>query len=223
MEIGRHAKRRDERRDQVCNPTGYIIYGPEFVDGLLESARLLLLKAREDGAASGDGRKNRLTLYGPSAIVVAHAALESFLNEVLKSCLCVVPDPTGAFKKLVERDRFMAKFTDIPALVTGGQKLVNDDLELVHEVRHEIVHCYPHHVGTSTNVPNSLTALIAKDILVKDISWHQKLQSFELARWSFRTIADAATQFCRVLAQNQRTQTYGNYANLFTKLVRPPL
>lgn len=194
---------RKKRREQLLRPAGNYTWGGEVILGFVESARLLLLAARGDrGPSEGD---NFLTRHGPSAILVASTAFELLLNAALNDCLIMLQDPDRKYAGLATRDSLTEKFRMIPALVTGGPELANADIELVHEVRNEIVHYYPRPVG-KTNVPEWLAPLVTKNLLYSiddpqhEIAWHQKLESYQLARWCAATIARAADQFAAALA-----------------------
>jgi hypothetical protein len=75
----------------------------------------------------------------------------------------MLQDADRQYVGLATRDSLTEKFRKIPALVTGGPELANADIELVHEVRNEIVHYYPRPVG-KTNVPKWLAPLVTKNL-----------------------------------------------------------
>lgn len=188
---------RARRTEQVLRGVGGTAFGSFFVHGIVDSARLLLLKALSE-RRSRDG-ENFLTLYGPSAIVVAVTAFEVFINETLYLCLLSTTVNEADFQDLAQRDALADKFRDIPHLVTGGPELVNPEVVLMQHVRNEIVHYYPRPVG-ATNVPEWLQPLADRGLLYEDICWQQKLQSFQLARWCGQVASIAAQQFAEALA-----------------------
>ena len=202
---------RAKRTEQLLKPVGNYAYGSEFLQGLVASARLLLLAAQGERRPK-DG-ENFLTFYGPSAILLAVTAFESFINDALHLCLRTLRVNQAAFEQLVTADGLTAKFRGIPPLVTGGPELVNEDVALMQHVRHEIVHWYPRPVG-STNVPEWLQPLADRGLLYtigsapKDIGWQQKLESFQLARWCGQVTSIAAEQFAEALAVGEQDENH---------------
>jgi hypothetical protein len=171
-------------------------------------------------------------LYGPSAIALAVTAFECSLNEILHTCLRTTPpgQQLEEYRSLTRHDNLLAKFKTIPALVTGRPALENPDLELAQQVRHEIVHYYPRHIGTPSGVPEWLQPLVDKNLLCNsgaasgDICWEAKLQSFQLARWCGAAVANAAEQFETALNAEGRQMTGASFkaagiASKFCKLV----
>jgi hypothetical protein len=160
---------------------------------------------------------NFLTTRGPGAIVLAVTAFENFINDVLHLCLRTSRANEAALEELVRRDSLTDKFRSIPNLVTGGPELVNKDVELMQQVRHEIVHWYPRPVG-KTNVPEWLQPLADRGLLYtvgagpKDIGWMQKLLSFQLACWCGKSTASAAQQLADALAAGEQNKRRLNTA-----------
>ena len=202
---------RAKRTEQVLKPFGNYAYTGDFLRGLVDSARLLLLAAQDERRPRGG--ENFLALHGPSAVLLAVTAFESFINDALWMCLRTLTVNEAAFQQLVKADTLTDKFRDIPHLVTGGPELVNEDVALMQQVRHEIVHFYPRPVG-STNVPEWLQPLAERGLLYsigsapKDIGWQQKLQSFQLARWCGQVTSVAAEQFAEALAAGEQGEDH---------------
>lgn len=198
---------RSQRTEQLLKPAGNYTYGSDHILGLIRSARLLLESARNERISRD--RENFLTACGPSAILLAVTSFESFLNEALHTCLRTLHDPTGEFESLARFDTLKEKFVTIPRLVAGAF-IANADVDLVQHVRNEIVHYYPRHVGTVSNVPEWLEPLAELKLLYSigagknDIGWQQKLGSFQLARWCAGTVAKAAFQFAEAISRPGR-------------------
>ena len=193
---------RSKRTEQLLRTKGNYGYGSDFLLGLVNSARLLLVAASNEGLPNHG--ENFLTLNGPAAIVVAVTAFEAFLNDILHLCLRTRTTNQEAFEQLASRDAFIEKFRDIPKLFAGGPELVNSDVVLAQHVRNEIVHFYPRSVGT-TGVPEWLEALREKDLFYRigsppqDLDWTANMGSFQLARWCASTVAGSARQFADAL------------------------
>lgn len=198
---------RATRTEHVLRPKGNYAYGSDFLSGLIKSARLLLIAARDEKPSKGG--RNFLTFHGPAAIVLSVTAFEVFLNEALHACLRRSTNNQPTFEALVKRDSLVEKFTRIPGLVTGGPELANPDVALVQLVRHEIVHFYPP-IG-SGGIPDWLQPLADKGLLYSigthphDIGWPQKVESFQLALWCATTIISAVNQFAHALQGEPKT------------------
>src|SRR4051812_9108652 len=128
---------RKQRVDQILGRGNFVSSGG-ITSGLIESARLVFLQMRSDPHFGTES--NFLTLHGPSAIILAVTAFECSLNEILHTCLWTArPEQRAEYQRLAEADSFIEKFRTIPAFVTGHTPLENSDLELVQQVRHEII------------------------------------------------------------------------------------
>jgi len=204
-----------QRRNQLLRGQGNYTHGNDFLTGWVRSAGLLLAAAASERRPPGC--KNFLSFYGPSAIVAATTAFEVFLNETLHEGLFI--NRTNELEELATRDSFIQKFRRLPALLTGGDPISSDDVELLHHVRNEIVHYYPRYIGTDSEVPEWLESLVQKDVLftlkpkvTRDIGWTQKLRSYGLATWSGRTVVTAALQFADVIVTRVKDRSLGMLA-----------
>ena len=177
-----------------------------FLLGLVQSARLLLITARDERKANDP--TNHLTQHGPAAILVAFTALECFVNETLLNCFIL--SNRAAFEELTNDDLFTKKLTQVPQLIRGGV-LDTTNIELVQHVRNEIIHHYPRDVGP-TNVPDWLTPLANAGLLYtvgnapNDIGWQQKLQSFQLASWCADVVRQTAHEVVKTFRGSQHPQ-----------------
>jgi len=75
---------------------------------------------------------------------------------------------------------------------------VRGDLALLVEVRHEIIHHLPRPVSSEGNVPACLVELHRRELFIAtgrsyDYPFPDKLGSYKLAYWAFRTVAAAAS------------------------------
>ena len=196
---------RDHRKQQLVGAGSYA-YSTWFLFGLIQSARLLLLTARDERKSNGPS--NHLTQHGPAAILVAFTALECFVNQLLQQCF-ILSNRT-AFEQLLDDDLFIKKLKQIPKLIRGSA-LVTTNIELVQHVRNEIIHHHPRDVGP-TGVPQWLIPLAKAGLLYtvgnapNDIGWQQKLQSFQLASWCADTVRLTAHEFVTSLRGNQHNQ-----------------
>jgi hypothetical protein len=207
---GTKTRIRNKRTEQLLHGQGNYTYGNDFLSGLIQSARRLLgAAATEQHSKDAD---NYLTFYGPSAILLIVTAFEVILNEALHDCLFM--HRSTEFENLAKDDSFIRKFSEIPALLTGGQPLANGDVELLHHIRNEIVHYYPRHVKgvSSSNIPEWLESLAQKHVLYtlgtgrKDIGWLQKLQSYKLVPWCATTAISGAEQFADALTGGEQDE-----------------
>jgi hypothetical protein len=191
------AGERAARKKNLLQPTGNYVYSSNLISGLIMSARLLLEKAAIESTEHGGN--NFLTEHGPAAIVIGVTALEAFVNQILFSCLRTLPNLQPQLEQLADRDNFLEKISDIPALVSGQQLRQYSDLALVQHVRNEIVHYYPKRGSPDT--PAWLHPLNDKGLLYgingypNDIGWEDKMLSFYLAKWCGVTVAQAAEDF----------------------------
>ncbi len=206
---------RAKRTEQVLRPGQRYSYGSEFLWGLVDSARLLLLKAQADRERRED--ENFLTVHGPGAIVLTVTAFEAFINAVLRSCLRMSTVNESTLEQLIRNDSLTEKFRLTPKLATGGPELAYEDVVLMQQVRNEVVHWYPRAVG-KTGVPEWLQPLADRGLLYtlgagdKDIGWLDKLLSFQLARWCGQTAASATKQFADALAAGEQDERRLNTA-----------
>ena len=149
-------------------------------------------------------------MHGPAAIVISVTALEAFVNQVLFACLSTRPNVRTQLEKIVDAD-LLKKISRIPKLVSG-RKVTYTELKLVQHVRHEIVHYFPKR--GFPDIPACLRPLTTKDLLVSkgdgktgDIGWEDKMQSFQLAKWSGATIARSAEDFASALLDPAKVTT----------------
>ena len=191
------------RRDQLLYGTGNYFYGADLMYGFIRSARLLLVAASEERVRAAHiewAKDNYPSDHGPGAIILMTVGFECFLNGTLHDCLFMLPGRSPPLVQLVKDDSFYKKFRDLLLLVAGTERLENRDLWMVHEIRNELVHHYPRHVGTKSNVPEWLEELAGKELLMKspiasgDFGWQTKLQSYRLALWCAEVIVRAADQ-----------------------------
>jgi hypothetical protein len=197
---------RPKKNQQVIGPGNYV-FASWFVEGIVQSAHLLLLAARDERKPH-DG-ENHLTQHGPAAILVAVTALECLVNQTLQHCFLL--HNRTAFEKLVQRDSLVEKLQEIPRLASGSGS-VTADIELVQHVRNEIAHHYPRDVGP-THVPEWLRPLADKGLFCamgiapQDIGWQQKIQSFQLARWCAAVTCQTAQQFVTAVRGDEDQQS----------------
>jgi len=114
---------------------------------------------------------------------------------------------------------------DIAVFVNSYQPTddLRHDLELLYEVRNEIIH--PSHLpaGTPLNTPNYLSALRERGLLQSadrpdsDYIWLSQLQSHRLFHWSFKVIEAAAIAVLKDapswMADGYR-ESYGRYKGI---------
>jgi hypothetical protein len=209
---------RVERTQQTLNPAGNFSFGHEAILGHTQSARRILLLAQAE-MRRHHGNENFLTALGPSAILLAFTGLETFVNYTLYICFLHL-EAKDDFRRLIEEDRFLDKFRQISVLATRRPELQASDIELVQQVRNEIVHYYPRTIGTETRVPSWLQALADKDLLVEspiagnDFGWQTKMTSYALARWCAAAVARGAEEFANALyLEGQENEAHGFVAS----------
>ncbi len=209
---------RAKRTQQILNPAGNFSFGDEAIFGHTQSARRILLLVQAE-MRRHHGNENFLTVLGPSAILLVFTALETFVNCTLYSCFLHL-EAKDDFRRLMEEDSFLDKFQQTSVLATRRPELHASYIELVQQVRNEIVHYYPCSVGTDTRVPSWLQALADKDLLVKspiagnDLCWQTKITSYALARWCAAAVARGAEEFANALyLEGQENHAHGFVAS----------
>lgn len=172
------------------------------------SSDLLLCALSELKQALDDRRRPVVRMsrnhYSPHAlgsIVLLVAGLEAWLNETILS----YGFTDKQFKSLAF-DSVKNKYYEIPKRVTKTMITRHHDLELVINLRNEIAHYLPRIILEEGNVPSWFLGLQRRGLFIKpshgrvDFLLGQKLASYRLAYWAWRTIEKAVEDLLDALS-----------------------
>ncbi|MGH9878255.1 MAG: hypothetical protein ACRD5H_11505, partial [Nitrososphaerales archaeon] len=189
----------------------------------LLTARLLLKASLEDRNDNiNPPKNNHMSKHVVGSIVLLIAGFESWVNEVLSHLS--IYDPS--LRKL-GKDSLVKKYRKLCAWDGAGHMSLADvanlaqvkgldldqvirDLELVIEVRHEIVHPMPFPTGTQWNVPSNLLRLHQMGLLIStgqsdsDYTFCDKLRSYALGYWCWEVVETCADLLVEHLKPDQQ-------------------
>lgn len=196
---------RKDRVDRLVNPKSGS-WG-SFSADLLLTAKLLLAGSLEDRKDNVDPpASNHMSKHVVGSTVLLIAGFESWLNETLAHLSIYDPDlPTLGKDSLLEKYKKLCAWdgagrislTDVVTLAQAQGLDFNQptrNLELVIEVRNEIVHPMPFPSGTQWNLPNNLLPLHEMDLLIStgqpnsDYTFSDKMRSYALGYWCWEVI-----------------------------------
>lgn len=174
-----------------------------------------LFKLSADHAARFDGNVSPYPLAGIPILFSAFRCLLIELNAGIGSS----DRKLAILKKLSDSPNDISVFVGTYQPADG----LRHDLELLYEIRNEIIH--PSHLptGTPLNTPDYLSALRERDLLQSagrpdsDYIWVSQLQSHRLFHWSFEVIEAAVIVALKDtpswMAESYR-ESYGRYKGI---------
>ena len=150
----------------------------------------LLFEKSAEYAKSIDGN---CSIYSLAGIPILFSALRCLLIEANAGIYCSEYNQ-GILDKLAKSPNDISIFIEIYEPI---QKL-REDIEILYEIRNEIIHPSHKPVGSPNNTPDYLNSLRERRLLQStnkedcDYIWLSQLQSHRLFFWAFETIESAA-------------------------------
>lgn len=226
---------RPDREDRLVNPKRGA-WGSFSVD-LLLTAKLMLAASLEDRIGNADPPAgNHMSKHVVGSTVLLIAGFESWINETLAHLSTYDPSLRELGNaSLLKKYRGSCAWsgggsiplTDV-ATLAQAQGLDFDqttrNLELVIEVRNEIVHPMPFPTGTQWNVPGNLLPLHEMGLLIStgqpnsDYLFSDKLRSYALGYWCWEVVDTCAYLLVEHLRPDQHAawtaQNFSAYRDL---------
>ncbi|MGA2325433.1 MAG: hypothetical protein ABSH05_04030 [Bryobacteraceae bacterium] len=182
--------KRKDRLNQFA-VTGNYSYCSLYPHVLCSGVALLQLALQDRKRSVLNGR-NHLSIHAPGAIVLGVTALDLWLSEAIVSL--ALPDEQT--RELLD-GTLTGKYAQVYAAAHNRPPRNGSDLEILVDVRHEIVHHFPRPTRTPQHVPKWLPEFERQGIVLVaehaartkvDFDPTQKLGSYGLAYWVFRVI-----------------------------------
>jgi hypothetical protein len=158
--------------------------------------------------------ENHFTWHAPAAIAVLVDALEAWLNETIRK------QGFSDSEKLKLADNSIGfKHRELPLRFGGNRIEDQGDLNLLLDVRHEIVHFLPRDVkgdeSVDMQVPSGLERLYEERIFFVPEAWakerenlvitlDQFLCSYKLAYWAFECVERSVDNFKKACGEDER-------------------
>lgn len=189
--------RRKARLESFLNQTGPVVVVP-FSSDLVECAfsQLRLAFGTRLSGRVVTMPDNHYSPHALGSIVLLVSALEAWLSEVIWAMYF-----TDSSRRKVADTGIAAKLRALSKEAVGEEMAIDPELNLVLDVRHEIVHCLP-----GRAMPRWLEPLDESRIMIKaenavdvDFTLHQKLSSYRLAVWCWHVVSKHVARLCEAL------------------------
>jgi hypothetical protein len=211
--------RKPKRIDQFVIDRPAFAMGAPFYPDLLSSALELLQRALMDRGSEATQNSNHFTKHSTSAIVLVVTAFDVWLSDV---AFAVMRD-TEDMKALLNESGVPAKYRALYDRIHPGETTDLNELEIVAEVRNEIVH---HFRRPSQNYLPAWVPILEKSNILPvfghpetDWTLTDKLSSYSLAYWAFQIIEKFVIKLVhgapgRVQMERHAIPQFGQYRHI---------
>jgi hypothetical protein len=190
---------------------------------LVHCACVELLMALEDRLRPGWYREpnNHSSSHCLGGVLLLVAGLEAWLNESVP--VLFMADKSD---RVVALHPVLRKYYEIAKRANGAEVPLNQELEMLVDVRNEIAHYLPYRTTEQDKVPRRFAELQRRGLFIttRDPDWHftQKLSSYRLAYWAFSTVEAAVKALLMALGptMNRVSFTAENFYDY--RSIRPP-
>lgn len=189
--------KRSKRLTSFLQPSGAEVVIP-FAESLVKCAFAQLEMAFKNrlSETAFTAPDNHASPHVLGSLVLLVSALEAWLNE----CILIMHVEDKSKRKVVECT-IPKKFEALSREAAGATMQVHSDLQLVLDVRNEIVHSLP-----GLAIPTWLEPLDSRALMIKaqnlvgvDFTLHQKLSSYRLAVWSWHVVSEHVARLLALL------------------------
>jgi hypothetical protein len=179
------SKRKVRRSQFLKREAGsYMHLSYPLVRSALSNLELSLQDRREPVFREAD---NHYSHHGVGSIVMLVSGFDSLLNEII--------DRLGDKLRDLAVKPITSRYYEIPWRHIGQRVPANKDLDLLMDIRHEVVHGLPRVINESHNVPVWLSGLQERGLFVTapggDFALGWKIGSYKVCYWAWETISFA--------------------------------
>lgn len=211
--------RRKERKREIEEFLGQsvVLTGSSISLGLMESAAVLLRKARTEG---------EMSRHVPGCVLLLATALDAQVNDWVLTARAQKWQWDQDVLKQIADDAFARKMRKLPEALGAAAPSYSDNLQLLSDLRDEIAH----HFGRDfpgEKARGIFNDLDKRGLLVNregDHDWalHQKLLSVALGEWAFSTASDAVDLLvlsCAGLEAEEIIGDWNNFRSFFEAVI----